>query len=285
MRSTLPILLAAASGALAAPAAADTPLVTDPTVANVTAYGSTTAWSRRADDGSHRLVIRSAGTVADAPVPPSSAPYDPNLGPTSANGRVIVYARGGDLYEYAVGAASERRIAALSGRYREGAPSFFKGAIAFARFNSPRPGLYLYRPGRGPARRLSRRIPVETDVAATRVAWAYVDIGVASIYQTNYAGDTMRRVAHTTSTDTVFSSPFLSRFNVYWIQRRRGSDAASVHRVGVNAHRGLRAQRSTRSLPGRTTSIGGTAEPEVYTNGSGVMRVDPHLRFAAPGPA
>ncbi len=277
---TLPTLLAAATAAtaLAAPAAADTQLVTDATVRNVTAYGATSAWSRRAEDGTHRLVVRSGGVVADAPVPPSSAPYDPDLGPTSANGRVIVYARGGNLYEYVVGAAAERRNAALSSARREIAPSFFKGAVAFARVNGPRPGLYLYRPGRG-TKRLSRRIPVETDVSATRVAWSYADIGVASIYQSNYTGDETRRVAHTTSSGTVLTSPILSRFNVYWLQRRRGGTQATSYRVGVNAHRGLSPQRATRTLPGIVSSIGGDTEPTLYANGSGIVRIEPHLRF------
>ena len=158
MRPTLPILLTTtiAAGALAAPAVADTPLVSDPTVANVTAYGATAAWSRRAQDGTHHLVVRSGGVIADAPVPAAGQALDPDLGPTASNGRVIVYARDGDLYQYTVGDPGERRVTALSSRYREGAPSFFKGAIAFARFNGPRPGLYLYRPGRGPAQRLDQ---------------------------------------------------------------------------------------------------------------------------------
>lgn len=282
MRKTIPILLAAATaaGVLAAPAAADTPLVSDPTVRNVTAYGTTAAWSRRAEDGTHRLVVRSGGVVTDAPVAPSSAAYDPDLGPGKDNSRVIVYARGGDLYEYVVGVGGERPIAALSGRYRAGAPSFFKGVIAFARVNGPRPGLYLYRPGTGAAKRLSRRTPAQTDVAATRVAWSYVDVGVASIYQTNYTGDDTRRVAHTTSSDTVLTSPILSRFNVFWVQRRAGAGQATIYRVGVNAHRGLSPQRSTRTLPGVVSSIGGDKEPTVHANGSGIVRIEPHLRFA-----
>src|SRR5204863_329617 len=50
-----------------ATASADTLLVADPSAANVTVYGSTAAWSRRADDGTYRLVVRDGGQVADAP--------------------------------------------------------------------------------------------------------------------------------------------------------------------------------------------------------------------------
>ncbi len=121
-------------------AAADTPVVADPSARNVTAYGTTVAWSRWADDG-WRLVVSVGGAAADAPVPASPVAYDPDLGPTKANGRAIVYARGGDLYRYDVGAASERRLTRIfrtvaaetdvaetriAGRYGEGTKSIIR---------------------------------------------------------------------------------------------------------------------------------------------------------------
>src|SRR3954447_6393473 len=158
------------AGAIApAGASADSVLVADPSASNVTVYGSTAAWSRKADDGTYRLVIRDGGRVADAPVPPSSRPYDPDLGPTSGNGRVVVYARAGDLYRYTVGAAAEQKITALSSKATERAPSFYKDAITFARADGSRPGWYLARPGRA-LERLSKDAPLETDLAGTRVA-------------------------------------------------------------------------------------------------------------------
>ena len=66
-------------------------------------------------------------------MPASSKPYDPDLGPTSANGRAIVYARGGDMYRYDVGAAAEQKLTALSSAANEIAPSFFKDRIVFSR--------------------------------------------------------------------------------------------------------------------------------------------------------
>src|SRR4051794_27970044 len=110
-----------AAGVLLAPAAsADTLLVDDPTAANVTMVGSTAAWSRKADDGTYRLVVRDGGRIADAPVPPSSQPYDPDLGPVAGStARVVVYARGGDLYRYDVGAAAEQKLTAISSRATE----------------------------------------------------------------------------------------------------------------------------------------------------------------------
>jgi hypothetical protein len=149
-------------------AAADTTVAADPTAQNVTTYGSTSAWSRKAGDGTYHLVVSQAGQVADAPVPASGEPYDPDLGPTKANGRTIVYARDGDLYRYDVGAAAEQKLTALSSDAPEVAPSFFKDAIAFSRTSGPKPGLYLSRPGRG-LKRLFRKPAAETDLAATRV--------------------------------------------------------------------------------------------------------------------
>ncbi len=152
-------------------AAADTTAVADPTAQNVTAYGTTAAWSRKAADGYH-LVVAQGATVADAPVPVSSRPYDPDLGPTKANGRTVVYARGGDLYRYDVGAAAEQKLTALSSSATEIAPSFFKDTIVFSRSTGKRPGTYLLRPGKKLVR-IFRTVALETDVAATRIIGRY----------------------------------------------------------------------------------------------------------------
>ena len=162
------VVIAVAASALgAAPAVADTTVVPHSTAQNVTAYGTTAAWSRKAADGYH-LVVAQGGTVADAPVPAASRPYDPDLGPTKGNGRAIVYARGGDLYRYDVGAAGERKLSSLSSAATEAAPSIVGDTIVFSRTTGPRRGLYLKRPGR-PLVRLFRTVAAETDVAATRV--------------------------------------------------------------------------------------------------------------------
>jgi len=64
------------------------------TAAILAAYGETAAWSRRAADGTHRLVVTdAAGVPADAAVRSCSVPFDPDLGPTRTNGRLVVYSR------------------------------------------------------------------------------------------------------------------------------------------------------------------------------------------------
>ena len=273
------LMAALAAGAVIAPAAtADTLLVNDPTAANVTVVGSTAAWSRRADDGTYRLVVRDGGTVADAPVPPSSQPYDPDLGPLAGStARVIVYARGGDLYRYDVGAAAEQKLTAVSSKATERAPSFYKGTIAFARTNGSGPGWYLYRPGKA-VKRLTKDAPRETDLAATRVTARFGTASRSLIRQTNYTGDQLRTIARAKSGEKV-SSPTLSRFNVYWIRDLAGSTQARAEYVGVNAHRGLTPRRADRTFAS-ATSLAITNIPALYTSTQGVMTVDPKLRFA-----
>jgi hypothetical protein len=255
-------------------AAADTPVATDPTAQNVTTYGATSAWSRRADDGTYRIVISQAGQIADAPVPASGEPYDPDLGPTKANGRTIVYARNGDLYRYDVGAAAEQKLTALSSGAREAAPSFFKDAIAFSRTSGPKAGLYLSRPGRG-LTRLFRRPAAETDLSATRVVGRF-GAGTHSLIRTVTFGANVRIVARA-KTEQRVASPTLSRFNAYWL--RVGSTLTGVERVGVNAHRGLTVKHADRQLTGQVTSLSSTNVPALYTNSEGVQRIEPKLKF------
>jgi hypothetical protein len=260
-------------------AAADTTVAADPTAQNVTTYGSTSAWSRQADDGTYRLVVSQTGDLADAPVPASGEPYDPDLGPTKANGRTIVYARDGDLYRYDVGATAEQKLTALSSDAPEVAPSFFKDALVFSRTGGPKAGLYLSRPGHG-LRRLFRKPAAETDLAATRVVGRFGARTHSIIRVLNYGADDVRIVARA-KTDQRVASPTLSRFNAYWL--RIGSTLTGVETVGVNAHRGLTVKHADRQLPGQVTSLSITNIPTLYPSAAGVQRIDPKLRFAGPG--
>ena len=272
LRPSIAPLAVAAVLAVPAAASADSVLVSDPSASNVTVYGSTAAWSRKADDGTYRLVIRNGGEVADAPVPPSSSPYDPDLGPTSGNARVVVYARGGDLYRYTVGSGAELKIAALSSKAAERAPSFYKEAITFARPS----GWYLARPGR-PLTRLSRDVPVETDLAATRVAARFGTAARSFIRQSNYSGRDIRTIARAKAGEKV-SSPTLTRFNVYWLRDLARTTESRAEYVGVNAHRGLTPRVADRRFAS-ATSLATTNVPVLYSSSQGVMTVEPKLRF------
>jgi hypothetical protein len=270
-------LAAVALGTIGAgSAAADTPVAPDATAANVTAYGATAAWSRKAADGYH-LVVAQGSVVADAPVPPSPTPYDPDLGPTKANGRTIVYARGGDLYRYDVGATAEQKLTALSSSAHETAPSYFKDTIVFSRTNGKRPGTYLSRPGRK-LTRIFRTVAAETDVAETRIIGRYGEGSKSIIRMLNMNATDVKIVARATTEQRV-TSPTLTRFNGVWL--RVGTTASTVEEVGVNAHRGLKVRTADRALPGHAGSLATSKIPTLYTDGKGVQRIVPKLRFSS----
>jgi hypothetical protein len=269
------VLLAIAASALGAgAAAADTTVTPDPTARNVTAYGTTSAWSRKAADGYH-LVVAQGGAIADAPVPASPRPYDPDLGPAKGNGRAIVYARGGDLYRYDVGAAGERKLTSLSSAATEAAPSFFKDTIVFSRTTGPRTGLYLKRPGRS-LTRLFRTVAAETDLAETRVIGRFGE-GTRSIIRILNMNATDVKIVARAKTGQRVASPTLTRFNGIWL--RVGATRSTVEQVGVNAHRGLDVLTAGRPLPGQVDSLASYKIPLLYTNGGGVRQIAPKLRF------
>lgn len=269
------LVVALAASALGATgASADTTVVDDAGAQNVTAYGTTMAWSRKAADGYH-LVVAQGDRIADAPVPASSRPYDPDLGPTRSNRRAIVYARGGDLYRYDVGGAAERKLTTLSSSATEAAPSFFKDTIVFSRTTGARKGLYVKRPGRS-LTRLFRTVAAETDVAETRVIGRFGE-GTRSIIRIlNMNARDVRIVARAKPAQRM-ASPTLTRFNGVWL--RIGATRSTVEQVGVNAHRGLDVLTADRPLAGRVDSLASYRIPLVYTNGEGVQRIVPKLRF------
>jgi hypothetical protein len=268
-------LAALALGTLGAGGAvADSSAVADPTAQNVTAYGSTAAWSRKAADGYH-LVVAQGATVADAPVPAASAPYDPDLGPTKANGRAIVYARDGDLYRYDVGAAAEQKLTALSSSATEIAPSIFKDTIVFSRTTGRRPGTYVLRPKRK-LTRVFRTVALETDVAETRIIGRYGKGTKSIIRIMNMVADDVTIVARA-KTEQRVTSPTLTRFNGIWL--RVGATSSTVETVGVNAHRGLDVKTADRTLPGQVGSLASYKIPTLFTDAAGVQRITPKLRF------
>lgn len=280
--------------AFSATASADNVISADPTAQNVTAYGSTAAWSRKAPDGTYRLVVRTGGVTSDANAAASPNPFDPDLGPSSENERIVVYSRcatgsatrGCDVYAYNVATRTERKVRAISGaRTSESAPSYFKGNIAFARRGNGRDGLYLYRPGRG-TKRISSRTPAETDIAATRVASLYQPSQSQTFVRlSNYRGDEQRTIARATlsgdGSGERLTGPTLSRFNVHWVRVSPLTEASRVQRVGVNSHRGLDVITADRALQGIVTSLAVTSIPVLYTNAAGVHQIDPKLGFRA----
>jgi len=269
-------LAALALGTLgAAGAAADVTTNPDPTAQNVTAYGTTAAWSRKAADG-YRLVVAHDGIVGDAPVPAAPSPYNPDLGPTKANGRAIVYARGGDLYRYDVGASAEQKLTTLSSSANEVAPSVFKDTIVFSRTNGERPGTYVLRPKRT-LTRVFRTVALETDVSETRIIGRYGKGTKSIIRIMNMVADDVKIVARA-KTEQRVTSPTLTRFNGIWL--RVGRTSSTVEQVGVNTHRGLDVRIADRTLPGQVGSLASYRIPTLYANEAGVQRIDPKLKLS-----
>jgi hypothetical protein len=78
-------------------------------------------------------------------------------------------------------------------------------------------------------------------------------------------------------TEQRLASPTLTRFNGIWL--RVGRTASSVETVGVNAHRGLDVRTADRTLTGQIGSLASYRIPTLYTDGSGVQRIEPKLKM------
>jgi|GEM_PF-2729081 len=300
IRQPLRLIAATLLAALlpAAPAAADTILVADPTAQNLTSYARTAAWSRRAADGSYHLVVmRGGGAPADAAVTSSSVPLDPDLGPTIGTGLAVVYSRCAagsrrrdcDVYSYNVDARVERRVARVSSRdASEIAPSQFRGVFAFARTGA-RGGLFIRRLGQR-TRRLDAGRFDETDVSASRVI-ARGHTGILTFLLLAGHADRGRIVRAGRLDDnepTVVSSPVLSRYRAYWLQRGPASDPNARSVVETTPVRGGERGPGAvdRSFAASVDAIGlgSRSVPLLYSSPAGITLIDPPLAFARARP-
>jgi hypothetical protein len=279
--------------ALPSAAAADTQLVADTTASDISSYGETFVWSRQLADGSYRLVGHAGSLTADLPVAGSPVPFDADVGPLArgTQTRVAVYSRCAgtsstqrcDVYLYDFATKRERKLTAISRPgTSETAPSFFKGAIAFSRSGGSRPGLYLYRPGHG-AKRLTRRLATETDLAETRVVSAHASGGGSLIRVTNYGGDDARIAARGSVNGAgeglAVSNPVATRFNAFWLRTNTLDETSVVQRTGYNAHRQLAILTAKRRFDDDVDSFAGYSIPQLYIDRLGVNTVEPKLSF------
>jgi hypothetical protein len=270
--------------ALAAPAAAgaDVPISTDRTATNVSAHHGQLVWSRVAPDGRSRLVRRVAGRNEDVPVRPKDGLFDPGTGTSHGGHQVIVYTRcaglsgqGCDIWRYNEGTRRERKVpGASTSTCSEYAPSIWIGTVAFARSGPGNcPGLYVLRRGR--LRRLDTRVPAQTDVRGSRVAYLYTPAGDpsrTSVRLRPLAGGGSRRVVTGFKAEHEsyrVDSPVLDSGYVYWLQEDRV-------RHEFFAGRGLARKRSAleftqQTFPGRVTSIAVGDGRLFYANGRGLF--------------
>jgi hypothetical protein len=132
---------------LAPKAAAEAPVVLDPSGSTVAAYGGWAAWSRPdAATGRYELVLRPPqGAIALPQVAESASAFDVELGPTGGSGVAAVYSRcanaasltGCHVVELrlALAAATERVLAPPGGGSNH-EPAIWHGTLAFLRRNS-----------------------------------------------------------------------------------------------------------------------------------------------------
>jgi hypothetical protein len=286
-RSWLPVCLAVL-GFPAAAGAIDTVVAADPTAENVSAWGAALVWSRHDAAGAYRLVAQMDGVASEVPVPPSRHPFDADVGPDRRGRAVAVYTRcssaGGhrcDLYQTVLGTGRERRLARLSSRDDEFAPSRWGARYVFARSA-------LLAQGRGAARRISGAVPNETDVVGPTVAFSTsfgrqdVDVEVSRIYVKRLGRQGRScRVAQGDLGDvggTRLSSPVLAGGYVYWLDDT--SDPIVTVRVGrARLHRReCPDDRRFATLPTGASSIAVEGGAVFYTDPIGVRRADGPFR-------
>jgi hypothetical protein len=263
-------------------AAADVTITSDRTATNLSAHHGELVWSRVAADGRSRLVRRVNGRSEDVHgVRPKDGLFDPDTGTSRRGRQVIVYTRcaglsgvGCDVWRYNEGTRRETKVpGASSTNCSEYAPSIWVGTIAFARSGPGKcPGLYVLRRGR--LRRLDVRVPSQTDVRGSLVAYLHTPAGDPSRTSVRLRGLSAKRSRRVVTGFKAehesyrVTSPVLDGSYVYWLQEDQV-------RHDFFAGRGLAQKQSTlqftqETFPGRVTTIAVGDGRLFYANGRGV---------------
>lgn len=289
--TVLPALAAALLPAAAA--SADSVVAADPTAQNVTAYGVTSAWSRRADGGRYRLVVvRGSDTPFDAAVPSMRVPFDPDLGPSANNGRAIVYSRcangsatvGCDVYLYDVASGKEHKVTSVSGRRTsEIGPSYFKGSLAFGRTGA-KAGLYVKRPGKATRRFAAGAGYDQTDLSATRVIARATTRNHTLVRLSTLHGEWTRIVGRGErheEAESVVASPVLARYRAFWLALSRELDdpgfGGIVESVSVRSKTRLVGRVDRPFAAVDSVALGSQSVPRLYSGALGISLIDPRL--------
>ncbi len=302
---------------------ADEVISPDPTATDVSGFGDALVWSRQAGPGRYRLVQRRAGSIGDAPVRPFRHTVDADLGPGANGGVVAVYARCRtsrrcDLFELDLDAGRERRLRSLSSERRvELAPSGWRGRHVFtraARFSTREReftsfGIVGHRRGGlfkdPPLLRISRSLPFETDLRASRAAFR---VGTASVggdtaivvkrFRRSGRGRACRIVRGAGmdglgEDDEVVTSPVLRGGFVYWAHTRSPGRFSEPVAASTSIRRARVPNRRCRSggaeEESRDIVVGPTAFPSIalaggrffYTSEEGVKQATDPLAFGA----
>jgi hypothetical protein len=272
----------------------------DTTTTNVSAYAGTLVWSRESPSGVHRLVSYSTTPTLLGPPRPtdidvrtSDSPFDPDVGVSTRGAPRVVYTRCAgvsgrncDVYQFD-GKKESKVKGASSARCSEFAPSIWRGVVAFGRSGPGRcPGLYLK--GRGPALRLDRRIPADTDLSRNRVAYLHIpkpSRTVIRVFSLSKGGGRSHLVVAGVRAEgertRVTTPTFAGRYLYFLFEDQRRKDFLLGRSIGQP---GSAVELSDRKLPGSVDSIAVGGRRFYYTNGRGVLRAtDPVPRFSARG--
>jgi hypothetical protein len=253
-------------------------------------------WSRVDARGRARLVKYVGTRSVDARVPPKDGLFDPDVGSDRRGRRVIVYTRcagvtGQNCDIWVHRRKHERTLpGASTAGCSEYAPSVWRGRFAFVR-TGPQGcnGLYLLRRGRQGrlrAARLDSRVPADTDIRGSEVAYLYSPAGDPShtFIRVRRPGGRSRLIVagfRKQGERTRVSSPVLYGGYLYWLHDDRRRKELRIGRTRLT-RKGSRLEFSDRTLPGRVDSIAVTRGVVFYTNGRGVHRAsDPEPIFLA----
>ena len=302
-RCSLGLAVVASFVAWVAPASAQVK-VGEPNAVRPVAYGGVQAWLRQDTAGGRqveRLVLRTNGTVADAPIKPFPSVQGIDLGRGSAPGSIVaVYTRcsGGlfhercSIYELDLASGREHRVSALATRRASiTEPSVWAGRYAFGRVAiegreraGRNYGLYT---GVRRATRLGSRRPGSTDVDANVVAYEGGTSGNRvqhyEIRVHRLRGKSDCRIAKSTErlgaprNDNTVSSPVLAGGYVYWsLSGSLGTSPVRIMRVpipGPDCKLG-QVERGTVDLPPVSSGLAVDGAKVYYANSAGVFETD-----------
>jgi hypothetical protein len=132
----------------AAPAAAAQRLATEAAPFTADAYGDVIAWSSydAAAKNFHLKLLRGGDAITPA-IAPSPEPFDLDVGPGPDGAPLVVYSRGGDIFQYDPATGLEQPLAEVNTPGVERNPSIQRDALAFVREVHRRPVVYLRRGG------------------------------------------------------------------------------------------------------------------------------------------
>jgi hypothetical protein len=302
-RRSLGLAVVASFVAWVAPASAQIK-VGEPNAVRPVAYGGVQAWLRQDTAGGRqveRLVLRTNGAVADAPIKPFPSVQGIDLGPGTAPGSIVaVYTRcsGGlfhercSIYELDLASGREHRVSALATRRASiTEPSVWGGRYAFGRVAiegreraGRNYGLYT---GVRRATRLGSRRPGSTDVDANVVAYEGGTSGNRvqhyEIRVHRLRGKSDCRIAKSTErlgaprNDNTVSSPVLAGGYVYWnLSGSLGTSPVRIMRVpipGPDCKLG-QVERGTVDLPPVSSGLAVDGAKVYYANSAGVFETD-----------